>query len=119
MGLTTTKRFFITQDDNLQRLRSEEMPTWARGELWPQQNRWSICHLAMQLTPPTIFPGFSDHGMGWPGGWSDANPKSRGDRASAGIPVGWRVGPDQIDDALAESPPDPSGKVRINWHDPA
>ncbi|MDD4986542.1 MAG: clostripain-related cysteine peptidase, partial [Dehalococcoidales bacterium] len=44
----------------------------------------------------------SDHGMGWPGGWSDANPKGTGD---PGIPLASLLGDElylhEIDDALS------------------
>ena len=45
----------------------------------------------------------SDHGMGWPGGWSDPAPGGRGD---PNIPLASRLGDElylmELDDALAE-----------------
>ncbi|MCB0237487.1 MAG: hypothetical protein KDH08_02370, partial [Anaerolineae bacterium] len=45
----------------------------------------------------------SDHGMGWPGGWSDPDPRSSGDRS---IPLAAAIGDQlylmELDQALGE-----------------
>ncbi len=99
---TSTKRFYITQDADLARVGSElvadlgevnmsdgatlvDFVTWAI-ESFPADKRVLI---------------LSDHGMGWPGGWSDPAPGGPGDPS---IPLAARLGDElylmELDEAL-------------------
>jgi hypothetical protein len=99
----STKRFYITQDDDLNRVNSEvvedlgevnmadantlvDFVTWAVGN-YPAE------HYVLIL---------SDHGMGWPGGWSDSAPK-RGDNSNAlASRIGDQIYLNELDQALGE-----------------
>lgn len=76
---STTKRFYVTLDPDLQRVYSQEVAdlgevNMADGDTLVDFVTWAI----------DTFPAdkhvliLSDHGMGWPGGWSDAAPGGRG-----------------------------------------
>lgn len=81
---TSTKRFYITQDDDLETLASEEIAdigevNMADGDTLVDFVRWAV----------TSYPAdkyvliLSDHGAGWPGGWSDPEPGGLGDHQIA------------------------------------
>ncbi len=101
---TTAKRFYVTQDNDLKRVGSELVAdlgevNMADGKTLVDFATWAI----------TTYPAdkvvliMSDHGMGWPGGWSDPTSNSRGD---ARIPLSSALGDqlylNEIDEALAE-----------------
>jgi hypothetical protein len=103
-GWTAAKRFYITQDNDLNRIQSQEVMdlgevNMSDGETLVDFVTWAI----------DTFPAdkhvliMSDHGMGWPGGWSDAAPKAQGDR---NIPLSAALGDElflmELDEALGE-----------------
>ncbi len=101
---SSTKRFYLTYDDDLQRIRSQQVAdlgevNMSAGETLVDFATWAI----------DTFPAdkhvliLSDHGMGWPGGWSDPEPKGRVDSS---IPLTNALGDQlylmELDEALAE-----------------
>ncbi|MBN1643184.1 MAG: hypothetical protein JXA09_18265 [Anaerolineae bacterium] len=99
---STTKRFYVTRDDDLNRVGSELLAdlgevNMADGAVLVDFVTWAI----------QTFPAdkhvliMSDHGMGWPGGWSDAAP---GGREQSDIPLASRLDDHlylmEVDDAL-------------------
>ncbi len=99
---TDTKRFYITQDNDLNRLNSQiaDEPgevNMASGDSLVDFVTWAV----------DTFPAdkyvliLSDHGMGWPGGWSDPDPAARADQSSPmSSALGNQLFLDELDDAL-------------------
>ncbi|HMR64928.1 MAG TPA: clostripain-related cysteine peptidase, partial [Anaerolineae bacterium] len=100
----TAKRFYVTQDDDLQRVASEQIAdlgevNMADGETLIDFVTWAI----------ETFPAdkhvliLSDHGMGWPGGWSDPDPSVPGDASTPlGAALGNQLYLNELDEALTE-----------------
>jgi hypothetical protein len=101
---TSTKRFYVTQDGDLRQVNSQEVAdlgevNMSDGETLVDFVTWAV----------DTFPAdkhvliMSDHGMGWPGGWSDPAPGGRGD---PGIPLSSALGDElflmELDEALGE-----------------
>jgi hypothetical protein len=100
----TAKRFYITQDQDLQRIHSQQVADL--GEMNMSDGETLVDFVAWAID---TFPAdkhtliLSDHGMGWPGGWSDPDPGGRGD---PGIPLAAALGDElylmELDQALEE-----------------
>ena len=101
---TTARRFYVTQDDDLQRVGSQQVTDL--GEVNMSDGATLVDFVAWAVE---TFPAdrhvliLSDHGMGWPGGWSDPAPGGRGDRS---IPLASALGDQlylmELDGALEE-----------------
>ena len=101
---TSTKRFYVTQDDDLDRVRSQQVADL--GEMNMSDGRTLVDFVTWAVE---TFPAdrhvliLSDHGMGWPGGWSDPDPGGRDDSDS---PLAARLGDQlylmELDQALEE-----------------
>ncbi len=103
---TSTRRYFVRQDDDLSRLSSDLL------EDLGEANMASGGTLADFVTwAATNYPAdkyiliLSDHGMGWPGGWSDPTSRSRD---SSRAPIVSQINGDNIylmemDQALTEA----------------
>ena len=73
----SARRYFVTQDDDLQRVRSEELEDLGEVNMADGKTLVDFVTWAMQAYPADKYAMIlSDHGMGWPGGWSD--PTGRG-----------------------------------------
>jgi len=87
---TGTKRFLIGQDDNLGQLTSREVANLGELNMSSGQTLIDFATWAIQSYPADKYVLIlSDHGMGWPGGWSDSMPKGRSD---SNIPMVTRMG---------------------------
>jgi len=80
---TSTKRFYITQNNDLNVVRSEVLAdlgevNMADGDTLVDFVTWAIENFPADRHVLIL----SDHGMGWPGGWSDPAPGGRGDRST-------------------------------------
>lgn len=76
---TSTKRFLITQDDDLSSFSSEELEdlgevSMSDGATLLDFIEWAVTNFPAQKRMLIL----SDHGMGWPGGWSDPDPGGPG-----------------------------------------
>jgi len=101
---TSTKRFYVTQDDDLQRVGSQLVADL--GELNMSDGDTLVDFVTWALE---TFPAdkhlliLSDHGMGWPGGWSDPAPGGSGD---GGTPLSSALGNQlylmELDEALQQ-----------------
>ncbi|MBN1691626.1 MAG: hypothetical protein JW901_11440 [Dehalococcoidia bacterium] len=105
---TGTKRFLIGRDDNLGRLRSQEIADLGEMSMSSGRTLVDFATWAIKTYPSDKYVLIlSDHGMGWPGGWSDNNPKTGGDSST---PLGSRLGDliylNELDSAL--------GQIRAN-----
>lgn len=72
---TSTKRFFVTQDNDLEALGSEEIEDLGEADMGDPQTlvdfaAWGISNYPAEKYALIL----SDHGSGWPGGWSDPDP---------------------------------------------
>jgi len=100
---TTAKRFLLTQDDNLGTLRSQELADIGEANMASGQTLVYFVTWTMQNYPADKYVLIlSDHGMGWPGGWTD--PTSQGGGSS--IPIQSRIGNllylNELDSALSQ-----------------
>ncbi len=101
---TGAKRFFITQDDDLQQVNSEVVEDLGEVNMSDSKTLIDFVTWAMQTYPADKYVLImSDHGMGWPGGWSDPVPGGQGDPR---IPLAARLGNNlylnEIDSALEQ-----------------
>jgi hypothetical protein len=101
---STAKRFYVTQDDDLQRVRSQQVADLGEVNMSDGGTLVDFVTWAVETFPADKHVLImSDHGMGWPGGWSDPEPVGRGDRS---IPLSSKLGDQlylmELDEALEE-----------------
>ncbi|MBK8985776.1 MAG: hypothetical protein IPM39_06790 [Chloroflexi bacterium] len=101
---TSARRYYITQDDDLNRINSEMMADLGEVNMADGRTLIDFATWAMQTYPADKYVLIlSDHGMGWPGGWSDPAPGAAGDSR---IPLAEAIGDQlylmEIDEALGE-----------------
>ena len=97
-----TKRFYITQDDDLQKVHSQEIANLGELNMADGQTLIDFVTWAVENFPADKHVLImSDHGMGWPGGWSDPEPQGSVDRS---VPLQAALGDQlylsELDDAL-------------------
>jgi hypothetical protein len=102
---TNTRRYHITRDDDLTRLSSEVVADLGEANMSDGATLVDFVTWGMQNYPADKYVLIlSDHGMGWPGGWSD--PTSTGDANSRSIPLASRLGDqlylNELDGALSQ-----------------
>jgi hypothetical protein len=72
---TTAKRFYVTQDDDLEAVRSTELADLGEVNMADGKTLSDFVIWAIQNYPAKKYAlVLSDHGMGWPGGWTDLDP---------------------------------------------
>ncbi len=77
---TSTKRFYVTFDPDLNRLSSREIMDIGEANMADGDTLVDFVQWAVQNYPADKYVLIlSDHGMGWPGGWSDPTARGRGD----------------------------------------
>jgi len=100
---SSTKRFYVTLDSDLKSVYSQEVAdlgevNMADGDTLVDFVTWAI----------DTFPAdkhaliLSDHGMGWPGGWTDPDPGGRGAHDVALAQMGDELFLMELDEALQE-----------------
>jgi hypothetical protein len=100
---SSTKRFYLTLDPDLNNVYSQEVAdlgevNMADGDTLVDFVTWAI----------DTFPAdkhaliLSDHGMGWPGGWTDPDPGGRGAHNVALADLGDELFLMELDDALQQ-----------------
>jgi hypothetical protein len=88
----SARRYFVTQDDDLQRVASDELEDLGEVNMADGKTLVDFVTWAMQNYPADKYVLIlSDHGMGWPGGWSD--PTARGGKRD--MPLATSLG-DQL-----------------------
>jgi clostripain len=76
---TSTKRLLIEQDDDLDRLHSKELDDLGEVNMADADTLIDFVTWAAQSYPADKHVLIlSDHGAGWPGGWSDPDPETLG-----------------------------------------
>lgn len=79
---TSAKRFYVTQDDDLQTVGSQLVADLGEVNMADSDTLVDFVTWAMDAYPADKYALImSDHGMGWPGGWSDPT-ASGADRSS-------------------------------------
>ncbi|MCE1252713.1 MAG: clostripain-related cysteine peptidase [Anaerolineae bacterium] len=96
------KRFFVTQDDDLEHLNSEEVQDLGEVNMADSQTLIDFVDWGVKNYPADKYVLIlSDHGSGWPGGFSDGDSKS--DSKNELIDgFGDMIYLSEFDDALAE-----------------
>jgi len=80
---TSTRRYLVTEDDNLNRTGSQLADDLGEVDMADGSSLVDFVSWAVEEYPADRYVlVLSDHGMGWPGGWSDPAP-SRTDGGSA------------------------------------
>ncbi|MFN3982853.1 MAG: clostripain-related cysteine peptidase, partial [Caldilinea sp.] len=82
------RRYYVTRDDDLTRLGSELIEdlgevNMANGDTLVDFVKWAVASYPSDKYVLIL----SDHGMGWPGGWSDPDPGNDRSRASVRAPI--------------------------------
>ncbi|GAP15100.1 predicted membrane protein [Longilinea arvoryzae] len=101
---TSTKRFHVTRDDDLEQIHSEEIADLGETNMSNAQTLIDFVTWAVKEYPADKYALIlSDHGMGWPGGWTDPTSKGSGDE---NLPIANAIGNalylNQLDQALTE-----------------
>ncbi len=101
---TSTKRFHVTRDDDLSAVGSQEVADLGEVNMADGRTLVDFVTWAIATYPADKYALIlSDHGMGWPGGWSD--PTSTG-AYDAEVPLKQRMGDqlylDELDAALGQ-----------------
>jgi hypothetical protein len=99
-----TARFYVTQDNDLNRISSHVVADLGELNMSDGDTLVDFVTWAMETFPADKhLLILSDHGMGWPGGWSDQSPAASGDRS---IPLASALGDQlylmELDQALQE-----------------
>ena len=100
----TARRYFITRDNDLQTISSELIEDIGEVNMADRQTLVDFVTWAANNYPADKYVLImSDHGIGWPGGWSDPDPSVPTDRS---LPITAALGNDlylmEIDQALAD-----------------
>jgi hypothetical protein len=102
---TGTRRYYLTQDNDLTRINSQVAQDLGEVDMASGQSLVDFVQWSVQNYPADKYVLIlSDHGMGWPGGWSDPDP---GGSSSSRVPLASRLGKNlylmELDNALAQS----------------
>lgn len=99
---TTTKRFYVQQDDDLTSVGSTLVKDMGEVDMSDKDTLIDFVTWAVQTYPADKHVLIlSDHGMGWPGGWSDPVPATPADSsAPLSSALGNMMYLNDIDDAL-------------------
>lgn len=74
---TSTRRYLVTQDDDLSTVHSEMVDEVGEANMAKGSTLVDFATWAIQNYPADRYVLImSDHGMGWPGGWTDPTPAS-------------------------------------------
>jgi hypothetical protein len=102
---TDTRRYYVTQDNDLDTVHSQVVQDIGEANMADGQSIVDFVQWSAQNYPADKYVLIlSDHGMGWPGGWSDPSPKGS-DLSKA--PMVSRLGNNiylmELDEALRRS----------------
>lgn len=102
---TGARRYYVTQDNDLNQINSQLVQELGEVDMADAQSLVDFVQWAAANFPADNYVLIlSDHGMGWPGGWSDPAP---GRRSSNRAPLASRLGPNiymnELDQALSDA----------------
>jgi clostripain len=100
---SSTRRYYVTQDDDLNAIHSQ-LVAEGEADMSDPATLVDFATWAMKTFPADHYVLIlSDHGMGWPGGWTDHDPaSSTAERAPLAQVVGNAMYLDQVDTALGQ-----------------
>ncbi|MBN1318798.1 MAG: hypothetical protein JXA42_25180 [Anaerolineales bacterium] len=76
---SSTKRYYLTLDNDLKSVYSQEVADLGEVNMADGESLVDFCTWAIDTFPASKYVLIlSDHGMGWPGGWTDPDPGGRG-----------------------------------------
>ncbi|HMB23813.1 MAG TPA: clostripain-related cysteine peptidase, partial [Anaerolineales bacterium] len=102
---TGARRYYVTQDNDLNAINSEVVQELGEVDMADGQSlvdfvQWSAANYPADHYVLIL----SDHGMGWPGGWSDPDPGgSDPGRSPLASRLGANIYLNELDEALAQS----------------
>ena len=102
---TSARRYYVTQDSDLNIVHSQVAQELGEVDMSQGQTLVEFVQWAAQNFPADKYVLIlSDHGMGWPGGWSDPAPGNSGDSST---PLSARLGNNiflsELDQALGQA----------------
>ena len=87
------RRFYVTKDQDLNRVASKEVANLGNINMSDPKTLSDFVTWAVQAYPADKYVLIlSDHGMGWPGGWSDASSTRQRPAAAASVPLADALG---------------------------
>lgn len=99
----SARRYYVTQDDDLQRVNSDLIEDLGEVNMADGQTLVDFATWAIQTYPADkVALILSDHGMGWPGGWSDPTSRSTDRSLPLASLVGDQLFLHELDQALAD-----------------
>lgn len=100
---TTARRYYVTQDDDLQHINSELVQDLGEVNMADGKTLVDFATWAIETYPADkVVLILSDHGMGWPGGWSDPTSRSTTRSFPLAAAMGDMLYLNELDQALAE-----------------
>ncbi len=100
---TSAKRFYLTYDPELEAVRSQQVADLGEVNMADGETLVDFVTWAVETYPADKHVLImSDHGMGWPGGWTDPAPGGRGDHNIALAEMGDELFLMELDEALQE-----------------
>ncbi|MBK9925582.1 MAG: hypothetical protein IPP66_09850 [Anaerolineales bacterium] len=101
---TETRRYFVTQDNDLNTINSQEVQNLGEVNMADGQSLVDFVQWSVQNYPADKYVLIlSDHGMGWPGGWSDPSHQGNSERAPLASRIGNNMYLMELDEALRQS----------------
>jgi hypothetical protein len=102
---TSTRRYYVTQDNDLNQIHSQMVQDLGEADMSNGQTLVDFVDWAAKTFPADHYVLIlSDHGMGWPGGWSDPTP---GGSDQSGVPITRALGRNlylmELDQALQQA----------------
>jgi hypothetical protein len=102
---TSARRYFVTQDNDLNQIHSQMVQDLGEVDMANGQTLVDFVQWAAKNYPADHYVLIlSDHGMGWPGGWSDPAP---GGSDPSSVPLTRRLGKNlylmELDQALQQA----------------
>lgn len=100
----STRRYYVTRDNDLNNLGSELVQELGEIDMAEGESLVDFAVWAIENYPADKYVLIlSDHGMGWPGGWSDASSNARDpSRAPIASALGNNLFLNEIDQSLGE-----------------
>ncbi len=101
---TDTRRYYLTYDPDLDRVSSQELMNLGEVNMASGDSLVDFVTWAVESYPADKHVLIlSDHGMGWPGGWTDPDPGGRGpDQVALAQSTGDQLFLMELDEALGE-----------------
>jgi hypothetical protein len=91
-GWTTAKRFYITRDEDLHTVHSQQLADLGQVNMADARTLVDFATWAIKTYPSDKYVLIlSDHGMGWPGGWSDPT-VTTGSTSNRNVPLASKIG---------------------------